>query len=88
MYEEFLESILYWLKIVNAADNFTLSAEGTCYLAEIPLMFDGEVVGHLRDEIGGAWSYHPIEREPPNDRPNTKKTDPVGTNRKEPLQWL
>lgn len=65
MYEDFLETILTYIKALNAADaeiakrteHDFFSVSGVPQLRNILVDLDGEIVGNLVDEIDGQWSY-------------------------------
>lgn len=64
MYEEFLETILIYIRALNAAEAEIAKLSeargansGLPGLDQIRVLFEGEHVGDLVDEIGGVWSY-------------------------------
>ena len=63
MYEDFLRAILLYLEMLNAAErkliDMGMGSGSLPYLGKIPVELEGVIVGHLVDEIGGAWSYQP-----------------------------
>lgn len=67
MYEDFLETILTYIKALNTADEeISKRAEraGSSItfpeIGNIPVSLDGQLVGHLVDELGGMWSYQEL----------------------------
>lgn len=62
MYEEFLEGLLFWVKVLNEAEKLVgvnVDHDQVPYLGKIPVYLSDEIVGYLVDEIGGVWSYSP-----------------------------
>lgn len=59
MYEEYLRALLAYIVALNSVTAEVEEKDGmTPYLHSVPLCMEGDLVGFLRDEIGGAWSYH------------------------------
>lgn len=69
MYEEFLQAVLIYVQALNDASrriDEELAEKGVDlnlvpYVQEIPVKMGGIQVGIITDEIGGQYSYHPIE---------------------------
>lgn len=64
IYPEQLDVINTYIKALNAADAQILSGDCpdglTPGLERIPVVQDEQVIGHLVDEIGGAWSFRAV----------------------------
>ena len=70
MYQEFLKGILTYVDALNTATRALDEGDGlTPYLGDVEVMLEGELVGYLRDEIGGSWSYFEV-RHSGNDGPS------------------
>lgn len=54
MYEEMLAFVL---DAVRALNTLSASSEHMDLGSHIPVLYQGEQVGELVDEIGGAWSF-------------------------------
>lgn len=68
LYEEALKGIAYWVAVLNEAEQLVGKEleDQSVYLGKIPVRFagtDGELVGHLVDEIGGIWAFRAEEEE-------------------------
>lgn len=50
------------IKALNTLTNETDERDLPVYLGTIPVHIDHEVVGELRDEIGGEWAFYPPTR--------------------------
>lgn len=60
MYERFLETVLAYVRALNAAGEKTDESDGqTPYLDRVPVLLEDGLCGFLVDEIGGEYSYVP-----------------------------
>lgn len=60
MYVSFLRRIVALLQSVNAANKDSDIGGGSeVYTNDIPVLYDGDLAGFLRDEIGGDYNYVP-----------------------------
>lgn len=46
------------IRALDKLDAETDEGDISIYLGTIPVMVEGEKVGELRDEIGGAWAFY------------------------------
>lgn len=65
MYLEFMKTLTIYIEALNKAwqkcEDEGLDSPHLCpYLGEISVMYEGALVGHLTDEIGGAFSWREI----------------------------
>lgn len=56
LYPEQLREIAEFISVLN---KFTTTVEKTIQVGQIPIFDDGgqTLLGHVMDEIGGAWSF-------------------------------
>lgn len=60
MYPDLLKLILRVIEALDALDAEPEGTFGDFYVGRVPIMWEGDVVGHVVDEVGGAWSYQAV----------------------------
>ena len=65
MYQQFLEGVLGYIKVLNIVDEERMRRDVdpwmTPYVQQVPVILDGDLCGFLVDETGGegGWMYEP-----------------------------
>lgn len=63
MYEHFLKSLVTLIGGLNQSLTALDDPDKGPYLDHVPVIYDDELVGFLRDEIGDEYSYHTANAE-------------------------